>query len=101
MEKIDAVIVGAGVVGVTAALALQQRGLKIMLLDQQAVAQGCSFGNAGVIAPSAFPLSAQYRIGDLPAAVLKVNSPAALDWASAPRLLPWGFQYGKATRPDK
>ncbi|MCA6113263.1 NAD(P)/FAD-dependent oxidoreductase, partial [Bradyrhizobium cenepequi] len=99
--KIDAVIVGAGVVGVTAALALQQRGLKIMLLDQQAVAQGCSFGNAGVIAPSAFPLSAQYRIGDLPAAVLKVNSPAALDWASAPRLLPWGFQYGKATRPDK
>lgn len=98
--KIDALVVGAGVVGVTAGLALQQRGLKVMLLEQQAVAQGCSYGSAGVITPTAFPLSAHQGIADLPAIFLRPTSPAALDWASAPRLLPWAIQYAKATRPD-
>ncbi|MCC8984860.1 NAD(P)/FAD-dependent oxidoreductase [Bradyrhizobium acaciae] len=98
---IDALVVGAGVVGVTAALALQERGLQVMLLEQNSVAEGCSFGNAGLIAPGAFPLSAQYRLTDLPAAFLKSNSPAALDWISTLRLLPWGFLYAKATRWDK
>ncbi|WP_439360343.1 NAD(P)/FAD-dependent oxidoreductase [Bradyrhizobium sp. DASA03007] len=99
--KIDAIVVGAGIIGVTTALALQQHGLKVMLLDgAQSVGQGCSFGNAGVIASSAFPFSAHYRMADLPAMFLKPSSPAALDWASAPRLLPWAIQYAKATRPD-
>ncbi|MDA9521325.1 hypothetical protein XI06_13350 [Bradyrhizobium sp. CCBAU 11434] len=99
-NRLDALVVGAGVVGVTAALALQQRGLKVMVVDQQSVAQGCSFGNAGVIAPGAFPHGAYYRVADLPAALLKVNSPAALDWASAPNLLTWGAKYARAARPD-
>ncbi|WP_194473355.1 FAD-binding oxidoreductase [Bradyrhizobium sp. CCBAU 51753] len=101
MEKIDALIVGAGVVGVTAALALQQRGLKVLILDQHAPGQGCSFGNAGVIAPTGFPLNAQFRVSELPAQFLKASSPAALDWASVPRLLPWAVEYAKATRPDR
>ncbi|UVO35779.1 FAD-binding oxidoreductase [Bradyrhizobium arachidis] len=101
LDAIDALVVGAGIVGVTAALARQRRGLKVMLLDQQSVVQGCSLGNAGVIAPGAFPLSAQHRIADLPATFLKTKSPAALHWASAPRLLWWGMQYAMATRPDK
>lgn len=100
-NKVDTLVVGAGVVGVTAALALQRRGLNVMLLDQLSVARGCSFGNAGVIAPGAFPLSAQYRVTDLPATFFKPSSPAALDWASVPRLLPWGIQYAKATQRDK
>ncbi|OMI01602.1 hypothetical protein BSN85_31830 [Bradyrhizobium brasilense] len=99
VKAIDVLVVGAGVIGVTAALALQQRGLKVMLLDQQSVAGGCSFGNAGVIASSAFPLSAHYRMAHLPAMFLKPSSPAALNWISAPRLFPWAIQYAKATRP--
>ncbi|WP_271605575.1 NAD(P)/FAD-dependent oxidoreductase [Bradyrhizobium sp. CCBAU 11434] len=96
----DAVVIGAGVVGVTAALALQQRGLRVLLLEQHSVAQGCSFGNAGVIAPGAFPLGAYYRVLDFPAAFLKKRSPAALHWPSTPGLLRWGIQYAKATRRD-
>lgn len=100
MDKFDAIVVGGGVVGVTAALALQQRGLQVMLLDQQPVAQGCSFGNAGVIVQSGFPFNSQYGMADLPGLFLKANSSAALDWASVPRLVPWGIQYARATRPD-
>lgn len=98
VDGIDVLVVGAGIIGVTAALALQQRGLQVMVLEQSSVAAGCSFGNAGLIAAGAFPLSAQHRLADLPAIFLKSNSPATLDWASAPRLLPWGIQYAKATR---
>ncbi|SPP98084.1 NAD(P)/FAD-dependent oxidoreductase [Bradyrhizobium vignae] len=99
-ESIDALVVGASVVGVTAALALQQRGFKVMLLDQYPVAQSCSFGNAGVIATGAFPLSAHYRLTDIPAIFLNRSSPAALDWASVARLLPWALQYATVTRRD-
>ncbi|MBB4365264.1 D-amino-acid dehydrogenase [Bradyrhizobium sp. CIR18] len=101
MEKIDALVVGAGVVGVTAALALQQRGLKVFILDQQAPGRGCSFGNAGLIVPTGFPLSAQYRVFDLPAQFLKASSPATLDWVSLPTLLPWAIQYAKSSRGDR
>ncbi|WP_430648805.1 NAD(P)/FAD-dependent oxidoreductase [Bradyrhizobium vignae] len=100
VKTIDVLVVGGGVVGVTAALALQQRRLKVILVDQQSVATGCSFGNAGVIASSAFPFSAHYRMANLPATFLKPSSPAALNWTSAPRLLPWAIQYARATRPD-
>ncbi|MBB5411119.1 D-amino-acid dehydrogenase [Paraburkholderia sp. HC6.4b] len=96
----DAIVVGAGVIGITAALELQQRGLKVMLLDRQSVAQGCSFVSAGVIYPGAFPSSTYYRIPELPAAFFKASSSAALDWRSAPGLLSWCVQYARATRSD-
>ncbi|QOZ23851.1 FAD-dependent oxidoreductase [Bradyrhizobium sp. CCBAU 51753] len=46
-DRFDALVVGAGVVGVTAAMALQQRGLKVLILDQQPPGQGCSFEQCG------------------------------------------------------
>jgi len=97
---LDAIVVGGGVVGVTAALALQQRGLKVILLDQQPVAQGCSFVSAGVMYPGAFPFSTHYRIQDFPAAFFRASSSAALDWCSAPGLLSWGLKYARATSSD-
>ncbi|WP_188131177.1 NAD(P)/FAD-dependent oxidoreductase [Paraburkholderia panacisoli] len=93
----DAIVVGAGVVGVTAALALQQRGMKVMMLDQQSVAQGCSFVSAGVIYPGAFPSGTYYRTPDFPAAFFKASSAAALDWRSVPGFLSWGIKYARAT----
>jgi len=46
----DAIIVGAGVVGVFTAWALQERGLKICLVDREVgPAQQTSAANAGVI----------------------------------------------------
>ncbi|MEY3154319.1 MAG: D-amino acid dehydrogenase, partial [Pseudomonadota bacterium] len=48
----DAIIVGAGVVGVFTAWALQERGLKICLVDRESgPARQTSAANAGVIAP--------------------------------------------------
>jgi len=45
-------VVGAGMVGVSCALALQQRGLKVSLIDRLPPGSETSHGNAGVLAPS-------------------------------------------------
>jgi glycine/D-amino acid oxidase-like deaminating enzyme len=43
-------VIGAGVVGVTAALALVRRGHEVTVLDREGVAAGASRGNAGAFA---------------------------------------------------
>ncbi|WP_434444805.1 NAD(P)/FAD-dependent oxidoreductase [Lentzea sp. E54] len=63
VERIDggprsAVVVGAGVVGLSAAWFLQERGVDVTVVDRTGVAAGASWGNAGWIAPGlAIPLN--------------------------------------------
>jgi D-amino-acid dehydrogenase len=46
-------VIGGGIIGVTTAYSLRQRGLEVTVLERNAgVAQEASFANAGVIAPS-------------------------------------------------
>jgi len=48
--KADVLVLGAGMVGVSAALHLQQRGRDVILADRhELAAQETSFGNAGLI----------------------------------------------------
>ena len=66
----DAVVLGAGIVGVSVALHLQARGRSVALLDRRGVAEETSFGNAGLIQregvyPYGFPhdFGALFRYG--------------------------------------
>jgi D-amino-acid dehydrogenase len=52
MLKKDIVVLGAGMVGVCSALALQKKGLNVTLIDSGDVGAQTSFGNAGMITPS-------------------------------------------------
>ncbi len=45
----DAIVLGAGIVGVSTAIHLQRRGRQVVLVDRQPPGQGTSFGNAGLI----------------------------------------------------
>lgn len=45
----DVVVLGAGIVGVSAALHLQARGRRVALIDRRAPGEETSFGNAGLI----------------------------------------------------
>jgi D-amino-acid dehydrogenase len=47
--RADAVVLGAGIVGISAALHLQARGRSVVLLDRRGAAEETSFGNAGLI----------------------------------------------------
>ncbi|GLP80951.1 NAD(P)/FAD-dependent oxidoreductase [Mycobacterium antarcticum] len=68
VERLDggprsAIVVGAGIVGLSTAWFLQERGVDVTVIDRTGVAAGASWGNAGWIAP---------------ALTLPLNSPAAL-----------------------
>jgi D-amino-acid dehydrogenase len=47
--KVDAVVLGAGIVGVSVALHLQARGRSVALVERRGAAEETSFGNAGLI----------------------------------------------------
>ena len=58
----ETLVLGAGIVGVCAALALQERGHAVTLIDRDAPGRQTSFGNAGIIQseavePYAMPLA--------------------------------------------
>ncbi|MCE2391080.1 MAG: FAD-dependent oxidoreductase [Proteobacteria bacterium] len=51
-ERADVVVIGGGVVGVSAAHALAERGIRAQLLERGEICSGCSHGNAGWVFPS-------------------------------------------------
>jgi D-amino-acid dehydrogenase len=58
----DNIVIGGGMVGVATALALQQRGRRVLLLERREPGRETSYGNAGIIqteavAPYAIPLA--------------------------------------------
>src|SRR5215468_2053396 len=62
MARTDAIVLGAGIVGVSVALHLVKRGLAVTLIDRGEPGRGTSYGNAGIIEsntlfPAAFPAS--------------------------------------------
>ena len=68
MARTDAIVLGAGIVGVSVALHLARRGLSVALIDRAGLGEQTSYGNAGIIEgntifPPAFPsnLPARWR----------------------------------------
>ena len=51
MNTFEVTIVGGGIIGICSALSLQERGIKVRLIDRESPGQTTSFGNAGVISP--------------------------------------------------
>jgi D-amino-acid dehydrogenase len=103
MHSADVAILGAGMVGVSAALHLQARGRDVALIDRHAAAGlETSFGNAGLIErasifPYLFPRDpkklALYAFNLLPEA--QYHPGALFDVA------PWLWRYYKESAPDR
>ncbi|HVK60024.1 MAG TPA: FAD-dependent oxidoreductase [Bdellovibrionales bacterium] len=56
-QKVDVLVIGAGIIGMTAALELQKAGRQVTVIDRAEPGMGCSYGNAGWITPCfAMPL---------------------------------------------
>jgi D-amino-acid dehydrogenase len=51
-KRVDTLVIGGGSVGVCIAYFLSRRGREVTVVDQGQVGAACSYGNAGVIAPS-------------------------------------------------
>jgi D-amino-acid dehydrogenase len=75
----DVVVLGAGMVGVSAAFAVRQRGMSVILVDRREPGSETSYGNAGMISSgSIFPLNQPSLFGNLPKYL--TNRHNALRW---------------------
>ena len=63
----DTIVLGAGIVGISSALALQKKGVNVTLVDRSASVEETSYGNAGVITmESIIPLNNPQLFRQLP-----------------------------------
>lgn len=91
------VVVGAGVVGLSVAHHLAERGHAVSVLDGRPIEGGCSFGNSGLLVPSHFtPLAAPGMVGLGLRSLLRRDSPFALAPSLDPALLGWLGRFWRA-----
>ncbi|RVV98323.1 FAD-dependent oxidoreductase [Mesobaculum littorinae] len=95
-------VIGAGIVGVTTALALQIAGHAVTLLDRGAVAGGTSGGNAGAFAFSDIePLASPGILRKAPGWLMDPLGPLSLRPGHAVRMLPWLYHFWRSGQPGR
>jgi glycine/D-amino acid oxidase-like deaminating enzyme len=87
-------IVGAGVIGLAAAVRLRREGYRVTLMDPQEPGSQASFGNAGLIMTAQNgPLSSPGIWRKVPGMLLDKEGPLVLRWRNFPRLAPWFLRF--------
>jgi D-amino-acid dehydrogenase len=88
------VVIGAGIVGVSAALWLQRSGCSVILVDKAGPGEGASFGNGGVLASCAVaPVTGPALPLSIPGMLLERDSPLFVNWRYLPKAAPWLLRY--------
>ena len=88
------VVIGAGIVGVSAAIWLRRAGREVTLIDRGAPGMGTSYGNAGILANcSMVPVTTPGLILKGPKYALDPNFPLFMRWSYLPKMLPWLVKY--------
>ena len=96
------IVIGAGVIGLSAALALQARGLSVTVLDREGPAAGASAGNAGAFAFSdILPLASPGILRQAPKWLLDPLGPLSVPPAYALRIAPWMWRFWRACAPAR
>lgn len=95
-NETQAVVIGAGIVGVCAALALRQAGLAVTLVDpdEPGGEQAASYGNGAFITPaSIIPMSVPGLWRKVPGYLLDRDGPLTIRWRHLPRLTLWLLRF--------
>jgi D-amino-acid dehydrogenase len=102
MAQTDVLVLGAGIVGASAALHLAQRGLKVTLVDRQGPGEGTSYGNAGIIeGETVFPPAFPSDFATLAKVALKRSTMADYHLLFLPQVAPWLMAFRAASRPER
>ncbi len=92
-------VVGAGIVGMSAALHLQRDGHAVTVIDGRAPGTAASFGNSGgIVTGGVTPTSTPALWRELPAMLFDRTHPVRLRWSYLPRLAPWLARFVLAAR---
>ena len=100
--RIDSLVLGAGIVGVSIALHLQERGQSVLLVDRREPGSETSHGNAGLIErasviPYAFPRDLRSLLGHATNRSIAVR----YRWPHLLRNIPWLTRYWWHSHPAR
>ena len=91
---VNAIIIGAGMVGLCCAYALHLRGVKITIIDRDPTGDKTSYGNAGALAISeCVPHSLPGQIWSIPKWLIDPMGPLSIRPGHIPQLIPWLLSY--------
>ncbi|HBI3712456.1 TPA: FAD-binding oxidoreductase [Vibrio parahaemolyticus] len=94
-------VIGAGIIGLSIGLKLQQQGYRVTIFDPNGVGNGCSKGNAGHIATEqVFPLATPALIPQLPKMLLSSTSPVSIRWQDLPNTVGWMIRFLLKAKPS-
>ena len=98
-RPLDVAVIGAGIVGMSAALQLQRDGHAVTVIDARAPGLATSFGNAGGIVTGAVTPTATPELWrEIPAMLLDRENAIRVPWHYLPRLAPWLVRFLLAAR---
>ena len=99
---VQVIVIGAGVIGLSVALAAQARGLLVCVIDREGPAAGASAGNAGAFAFSdILPLASPGILRKAPKWLLDPLGPLSVPPAYALKIAPWMYRFWRASRPAR
>ncbi|MFV1850427.1 MAG: NAD(P)/FAD-dependent oxidoreductase [Thalassospira sp.] len=97
-----AVVIGAGIVGVNVALALQDKGYDVTILDRGEPGMGASFGNAGGLAVTeCAPIAMPGTLMNVPGWLMDPLGPLSVRWGYLPKMLPWLLRFVAASSKSR
>jgi D-amino-acid dehydrogenase len=101
-QRTDVIVLGAGIVGVSVAIAVRQRGLSVILVDRREPGSETSYGNAGVLSSgSILPLNKPSLWSALPAYLTNRNAALRWDPAWAVRNIDWIVRFLANATPSR
>ena len=100
--RADVIVLGAGMVGVSVALYLQQRGRDVVLADRRGPGEETSYGNSGLIQrEGVIPYTFPREFGTILSYAMNHRRDAVYHLSALPRLAPWLFRYWRNAAPAR
>ncbi|MBR7888167.1 FAD-dependent oxidoreductase [Marinomonas sp. A79] len=98
----DVIVIGAGIIGISTALRLQQEGKQVLVIDSKGVAAETSAGNAGAFAfADVIPLATPGIMRTAPKWLLDPLGPLSIRPAYAFKIMPWMLHFWRASWQDR
>lgn len=98
----DVIVLGAGIVGVSSALHLQDRGRRVALVDRRGPGEETSFGNAGLIeSSSVVPYGFPRDLGTLLRYMRNRSTDLYWDYKALPSFATWLARFWWESSPER